>query len=148
MFVLALGFLELFFSIQAFNTRLAAAKRLKREEGIAADTQKVIDYSEQLLEDPESSHDMHIYNKHAIMLQLCETLLAAGELERGARSCEQATAINPLEESQYITLAKAYRQLGDAEQERGALQRALKMSPHSAAKMRLEQLERAARDEL
>lgn len=134
------GFLELFYTIQAFSERIKMAST-GRAENRASDAASVILYSERLIEAPDSSHDANIYNLHGVVLQFCETLLRQEDWSRAAEQCEEATALNPVEESQYGRLAIAYRNLGDATKEEGALRRALELAPtNSQARSRLAQL--------
>lgn len=61
------------------------------------------------LAEQESGKGVYMYNMHAMVLQLAEIHLRNAEWEQAAQHCSDAALLNPLDEAQYLILAKAHR---------------------------------------
>eukprot|EP01046_Picozoa_sp_COSAG06_P025346 COSAG06_NODE_2125_length_7539_cov_1.564651_4_plen_74_part_00 len=62
-----------------------------------------------VLAEQESSKGVYMYNMHGMLLQLAEIHLRHAEWEQAAQHCSDAALLNPLDDAQYLTLAKAHR---------------------------------------
>ena len=95
-----IGFLERFWSAQALAAR---AKRTTLDDA------KIVALVEAMLSDQESSKGVYMYNMHGMLLQLAETHLRHAEFERATQLCNDAALLNPLDEGQFLTLAKIHK---------------------------------------
>ena len=50
-----------------------------------------------------------MYNMHGMLKQLAEIHLQHAEFERAARLCNDAAILNPLDEGQFLTLARIHK---------------------------------------